>query len=232
MSSVEANHRSFSVAATTGHRLLNAKFPPIPLFEDVASADDFDKLYALQTLTNPRLQTEMGNLSLLRTKDIPFGINGAHYAVASFTHVNSDGSRFSDGSFGLMYIGDSTSTAIAEVRHHQMIYWNKVIGLNYDRFVFKELFCSFSVNTGLDLCCLDMLDPLYAPDNYTSSRTLGEKVREEGKYSGIKYNSVRHEGGTCYALFTPKEITNIIQTKHYEMIWDGSKISSVNSISR
>jgi hypothetical protein len=124
----------------------------------VALAEDFEKLYALQFLINPGLQTEIGNLSLLRTKDIHLGKNGAHYAAASFTHVNPDGCRFSDGSFGLMYIGDSTSTAITEVKHHQMIYWNKVIGLNYDQFVFKELFCSFGINTGLNLCRLDRLN--------------------------------------------------------------------------
>ena len=113
----------------------------------MALAGNFEKLYGLQSLINPKLQTDIGNLPLLRIKDIPVGITSARYTAASFTHVNPDVSRFCVGSFGLMYIGDATSAAISEIKHHQMIYWNKVIGLNYDRFVFKELCCSLGINT-------------------------------------------------------------------------------------
>ncbi|SDL61994.1 hypothetical protein SAMN05661010_02117 [Modicisalibacter muralis] len=31
-----------------GHRLVNSKLPPIPMFDDVASLDEFDALYELQ----------------------------------------------------------------------------------------------------------------------------------------------------------------------------------------
>lgn len=37
------------------YRLVNSKFPPIALFEDVADADEFEVLYQIQALTNPRL---------------------------------------------------------------------------------------------------------------------------------------------------------------------------------
>lgn len=214
-----------------GHRLINSKFPPIPLFDDVANADDFDALYELQALTNPRLQNEVGNLKLIPLADIPFGIPGCHYAAASFTHVNPDGSRFSDGSFGLMYIGDSTTTAIAEVRYHQEMYWRNVTGLNYDRFIFKELRCKFDLNLGLDASALEKGDPIYLSDDYSYSRKLGAEIKKGREYSALKYHSVRHGDGVCYALFTPKEIIEVIQSKHYEMIWDGRKISSINVIS-
>ena len=47
-----------------GYRLVNSKFPPIGLFDDVASLDEFEALYALQALTNPRLRNEAGDLGL------------------------------------------------------------------------------------------------------------------------------------------------------------------------
>lgn len=130
------------------YRLVNSKFPPIALFEDVADADEFELLFEIQALTNPRLKNEVGQLELIPRREIPFGITGCSYATAPFTHVNPAGSRFSDGSFGVLYVADSMETALAEVKHHQSLYWSKVPGLNYERFVFRGLTCAF-VDTGM-----------------------------------------------------------------------------------
>ena len=100
------------------YRLVNSKFPPIALFDDVADAEDFEALYQIQALTNPRLQNEIGRLELIPRDQIPFGIPGCSYATAPFTHVNPAGSRFSNGTFGVLYLADRMDTAIAEVRHH------------------------------------------------------------------------------------------------------------------
>jgi hypothetical protein len=120
-----------SLAALEGdslqaYRLVNSKFPPIALFDDVADAADFEVLYQLQALTNPRLQNELGRLDLVPREQIPFGIPGCSYATAPFTHVNPAGSRFSNGSFGALYLADRMDTAIPEVRHHQERYWSNV----------------------------------------------------------------------------------------------------------
>src|SRR5699024_3432383 len=86
-----------------GYRLVNSKFPPIHLFDDVANADEFELLYELQARTNPRLLNEAGCLELIPKKDIPFGIPGCSYAIAPFTHINPNGSRFSAGQYGVLY---------------------------------------------------------------------------------------------------------------------------------
>lgn len=64
------------------YRLINSKFPPIALFDDVATVEEFEALYTLQALTNPRLRNEVGDLGLLPVKDIPFRIRGCSYATA------------------------------------------------------------------------------------------------------------------------------------------------------
>ena len=63
-------------AKLQAYRLVNSKFPPIELFDDVADADEFDMLYQLQALTNPRLHNETGRLELIPRGEIPFGIPG------------------------------------------------------------------------------------------------------------------------------------------------------------
>lgn len=210
------------------YRLVNSKFPPIALFDDVADEADFEALYRLQAMTNPRLQNEIGRLELIHRGEIPFGIPGCSYATAPFTHVNPAGSRFSNGSFGVLYLADRMDTAIAEVRYHQERYWSNVQGLNYERFVFRGLTCSFTDAGMRNATGVPLSDPIYAPDDYTHSHQLGGEAKREA-CPGLRYNSVRYSGRVCWALMTPRPVTSIIQTAHYEMIWN-SRIISVNRV--
>lgn len=211
------------------YRLVNSKFPPIALFDDVADADEFEVLYQIQALTNPRLQNEAGRLELIPRGEIPFGIPGCSYATAPFTHVNPAGSRFSDGSFGVLYLASTMETALAEVQHHQNLYWSNVQSLNYERFTFRGLSCAFAEAGMLDATSVPMTDPVYDPDDYTHARSLGRAVKAAGN-PGIRYRSVRSQGQQCWALLTPRQVSSILQTAHYEMVWNGH-ITSVSKIS-
>lgn len=215
-------------AQLQAYRLVNSKFPPIALFEDVADADEFDTLYRLQALTNPRLQNEVGRLELIARTEIPFGIPGCSYATGPFTHVNPAGSRFSDGTYGVLYLAGTMETALAEVQHHQNRYWSNVEGLSYERFVFRGLSCQFNEAGMLDATTVPMADPIYDPDDYAHAQRLGRLVKQAGR-PGLRYCSVRKTGQDCWALMTPKPVTSIIQAAHYEMIWNGH-ISSVSAI--
>jgi hypothetical protein len=219
----------FAGQSLQAYRLVNSKFPPIALFNDVADADEFELLFEIQALTNPRLKNELGQLELIARSEIPFGIAGCSYAIAPFTHVNPAGSRFSDGSFGVLYLADSMEAALAEVRHHQALYWSKVPSLNYERFVFRGLACAFGDGGMKDATALPLTDPVYAPDDYTDARRLGLDVRKTG-CPGLRYHSVRMPGSHCWALMTPRPVSSIVQTAHYEMVWNG-QITSVSLIS-
>ncbi|VVN39472.1 hypothetical protein PS662_05369 [Pseudomonas fluorescens] len=210
------------------YRLVNSKFPPVALFDDVADADEFEVLYQIQELTNPRLNNEVGRLELIPRNQIPFGIPGCSYATAPFTHVNPAGSRFSDGSFGVLYLADTMETALAEVRHHQSLYWSNVPSLNYERFVFRGLACTFVDGGMKDATSIAMTDPVYDPDDYTEARRLGKSVKNTG-CPGLRYNSVRMSGSHCWALMTPKPVVSVIQAAHYEMVWNG-QVTSVSQI--
>ncbi len=215
-------------ARCQAYRLVNSKFPPIDLFDDVADAEEFEILYQLQALTNPRLHNETGRLELIPRSEIPFGIPGCSYATAPFTHVNPAGSRFSDGSYGVLYLADSMETALVEVRHHQEQYWSNVEGLNFERFVFRGLSCQFNEAGLLDATSVPMSEPIYDADDYTHSRQFGRLLRQGG-FPGLRYHSVRNPGQHCWALLTPRRVLSIIQTAHYEMIWNAG-ITSVSVI--
>ena len=47
---------------------------------------------------------------------------------------------------------------------------------------------------------------------------------------GLRYRSVRRPGAACCALLTPKPVISLVQTAHYEMVWNGT-ITGVNRLS-
>lgn len=221
-----SSYSSKKITNTVGFRLVNSKFPPINLFDDVADADEFEAVCAIQELTNPRILNELGNLNCLPIAEIPFGIDGCNYATSPFTHVNSDGSRFSNGDYGLLYLADTIDTAIKETVYHQERYFKNITGLHYDTIIMRGLKFTFSC-TALDIKAAD--ENIYHPDDYTFSRLLGRQALKD-KVEALEYCSVRSAGQTCWALYTPKNVQKVIQAKHYEYVWDGQKISKVNQL--
>lgn len=215
-----------------GFRLIPSKYPTINLFDDVANEDEFSALYELQALTNPRLANEVGDMSLLDQKEIPFHCKrGRSYAIAAFTHINRDGSRFANGQHGMLYIADDEKTATREVQFHQAKYWRNVTGLKYDRIIFRTLKFTFDDSSCIDITDKPMSDSIYDPDNYLTAQKFGLEVyMNRAETTGIKYNSVRSENGVCWALSTPYVVQDVIQCSHTEMVWNGSDIKHVDKI--
>jgi hypothetical protein len=212
-----------NVVNQTAYRLIPSKYPPKSLFDDVANHDEFEILFAIQELTNPRIRNEVGNLNRVAAEERPYGIRGCNYALGPFVHLNPEGSRFSNGDFGVYYAAEDVQTAIAETRYHQERYFSGVLGLKFDRLTMRCLKTQFTA------CLRDIRSDIfkqsnwYDKDNYSAAQQLGVSLKRYGE-DGIVYLSVRLENKTCYALFSPMLIKDVIQTAHYEYIWDGEKI--------
>ena len=102
----------------SARRIIRSRFPPIDLFEDLADPEDWPLLIAAEEKTNPRLMTTLGAIDLVPTNRRVAG-PGATYLMAPFTHVSPDRpSRFSDGSYGVLYLAEQFETALFETMHH------------------------------------------------------------------------------------------------------------------
>ncbi|CFR02590.1 RES domain [Yersinia frederiksenii] len=213
-----------AVVPIKGYRLIHTKYPPISIFADVANPEEFDILFEIQEITNPRLSNEVGNLNLLSREEWVLGIPGAHYAMAAFTHVNPDGSRFSNGDYGVYYIGDSKDTAIAEVRYHCERYWQNVPELKFECFEYRCLATELGGAVFVDVTSLPDEHDYYHPTNYREAQVFGAGLRS-ARETGVTYRSVRHSGGVCWGLFTPKMITSIIPSSLHQIIWDKGIVS-------
>jgi hypothetical protein len=201
-------------------RIIRSLFPPIDLFEDIADPADWPLLISAEQKTNPRLMASIGNLDLVPPSRRVSG-PGASWLMAPFTHASPDRpSRFSDGSFGVLYVGRDFETALFETIHHHgrfMAATRQTPGWTSD---FRELVLDVQgVMHDLRGTAHAALDPA----SYTESQPLGAALRKAGS-DGIIYPSQRHQGGTCAALFYPDLARNVIQGRHLGYHWDGQRV--------
>jgi len=205
------------------HRIIPSRFPPVQLFERVTEPDDLEAIFALESLTNPRLRDEAGDISLISPEDRVSGPGAS--IMAAFTHLNPEGSRFSDGAYGVFYAANDLSTAIAETAHHR------------ERFMRATAQGRMDLDMRVYLVDLDgelhdlrgrrSAYPLvYHNDNYGAGQYLAKTLRKDGS-NGIAYDSVRRPGGACVAIFRPRLLTNARQERHLCYVWDGSRIEVV-----
>ncbi|CEG56548.1 RES family NAD+ phosphorylase [Legionella fallonii] len=206
------------------YRIIPSQFPPIHLFEDVANENEFEALYSVQMLTNPRIQDEIGFLNLVPQEQRIYAVPGCGYVMAAFTHINPDGSRFSNGDYGVYYAADSISTAIAETIYHKerFLSYTSEPAQELDM---RSLIAEFSAEL-FDLTILDKeTNPVYSLVDYKASQNLGAQIKEH-QGNGLVYHSVRAEGEN-FALFKPNIIHHCNQGAHFSYVWNGREITDV-----
>jgi hypothetical protein len=209
-------------------RIVASRLPTIHLFERVADPADWDALYALESMTNPRIRDEIGDLRLVPVADRVSGPN-ATVVMAPFTHLSPQGSRFTDGHFGAYYAAESLATAVSETRFHRE---NFLRATNQAPLELEMR--SYLADVACELHDLrkrrDELTDIYDPGtNYFASQKLGRELRAAGA-NGIAFDSVRRDGGECVAIFKPRLVQNVRQGVHLRYAWDGTAISNVYEI--
>ncbi len=213
----------------TAVRIIPSVFPPIDLFERVARPEQLDAVHAIESAFNPRLRDAAGDLSLVPAGERVVG-PGAGYIMAAFTHVSPDGSRFSNGTYGVFYAARQEITAIAETRFHRERFMRAT---HEERAELDMRVLSVTVKAPLhDLRGMRAILPdVYRASDYSASQLLGGALRAGGS-NGVVYDSVRHAGGACVGVFRPRRLSSCRDTKHLRYIWDGSRISDVLEIKR
>jgi hypothetical protein len=206
------------------YRIVPSRFPPVSLFERVADPADLEAVFLIEAMTNDRLREEAGQLALVPPEDRVAG-PGTTAIMAAFTHLNPDGSRFADGSYGVFYAGRTLETAIAETRHHRARF------LRATEEPAQEIDMRvYAVDLDADLHDVRALrearSELYDPERYDAAQRFAADLRETGS-NGIAYLSVRHDGGECVAVFRPRLLSNCRQERHLCYVWDGDAITTV-----
>ena len=215
---------SVEVEWKPAYRITPTRFPTIYLFDRVASPSDFEALYALEAMTNPRLREETGDLSMVAPEERRYG-PGSGPIMAAFTHLNPMGSRFSNGEYGVFYAGKERETVIAETRFHSEIFL-QATNEAPTRLQMRLYFVTIKGEV-IDLRNADRDYPdLLNPGSYTASRQIGQAIRQAGA-NGLVYHSVRKQSGECVAAFRPRILSDCIHAAHFEYHWNGKEIDYI-----
>lgn len=203
------------------YRLVPSRFPPVSLFDDVATADELDAVYAVQALTNPRLRQELGEIDVVPRDERVLG-PGSTPVMAAFTYLNRNGSRFSDGSWGVYYAAESMETAVAEVSHHCGRFLGATrqpaIEVDYRAYVADIVMPMHDIRAS-------GWEQVHQADSYAASVALARELRAAGSW-GLLYRSVRREGGECVAVLRPRAVQlPVVQGAHVSLVWDGERIA-------
>lgn len=202
--------------------MIASRFPTVGLFDDVAAPEDLDVIFTIEALTNPRIRQELGELSLVDPADRVVGA-GASLVMAAFTHLNPMGSRFSNGSYGVYYAAEALETAVAEVSHHRAEFLRRTNEPEIDidlRWIQADVQARVH-----DLReCRSIAPEVYSPTSYGASQALGLTLRAQGS-AAVAYDSVRHIGGYCVAVFKPRALSNARAAGHLALHWDGHQIT-------
>ncbi len=211
-----------AVAWTPSYRLIASRYPTVGLYDAIADPADLEVVFAIEALTNPRLRNELGELQLVPPDERMSGA-GSTPIMAAFTHLNPEGSRFSDGSYGVYYAAQDLNTAVAEVSHHRALFMTRTREPAIDldlRLIVAPLDATLHDLRGLRRSAPE----LYDPADYAAGQALGRLLRETGSW-GVLYHSVRRHGGLCAGVFRPRALKPAREAAHIALHWDGSRIT-------
>jgi hypothetical protein len=205
--------KRYAAAPVPAHRLIPSRFPPIGLFDTVATAADLEPVMELAGWTNDRLVTE--RINRLPRDEWVYGRPNASIVMAAFLHVTPGGMRFNSADLGAWYAAAALTTSVAEVAHH-MRCEAVARGITGAQRKFRQ-YTGALAGSYLDLRGQQVARPdVYDPTSYAVSQALGETVRESGS-AGIVYDSLRHTGGLCVVAHRPRNISEIAQGDHFEI---------------
>jgi hypothetical protein len=204
---------AFAPSPRPAHRLIPSQFPPLGLFDTVATAADLAAIMELVGWTNDRIVAD--RIARLPQTEWVYGVPNASVVMAAFLHVGPGGTRFNGPDLGAWYATDDIRTAAAEVGHHLRRETVACSLATMSRTY--RAYAATLLGDYLDIRGQQTRRPgVYASNRYDASQKLGEEVRASGG-AGLLYDSLRRRNGVNVVAHRPRNIADIMQTDHFEI---------------
>ena len=208
------------------YRVILSRYPQISLFERASRPQDWEVLYAVESLTNPRLRDEVGDIRLVPPEDRVYG-DGASWIMAAFTHrpVDGRGGRF-NRDFGIYYCAADEAVAIAESSFHRARFLreSRIEKTTQEMRVIRAQLGPVSLHDVRHLAG----HAIYDSEEYGSAQQLGYALRD-AKSFGVHYQSVRAEGECC-GVMRPKAVSDAIHWRYLRYHYEQGSIIEVESL--
>jgi hypothetical protein len=223
---VDVNSLTNSSVDQTVYRIIQTRYPQIDLFERVAFSEQWDILFEIESLTNPRLRDDVGDIHLIAKEDRSYG-EGSSWIMAAFTHPpkKGQGGRF-NRDFGIYYCAPDEPTAISETSYHRARFLRDA-RIDSASFEMRVLRAYLGPTTLHDIRGMHDAD-IYHSSDYAKSQIFGAEIRHL-RSAGIHYRSVRCEG-ECFAIMRPKVLSNAIHWKYLKYFYEDGAIVNVTAL--
>lgn len=194
--------------------------PPVlaPLAD---SPEELAELSEIEAATSTRLRAETTGILSLEARELVHDVPHAHFINASFAYAKPrEPNRFNGETRGAWYAALDVETCLAEITFHMTEFLGHT-GLYEAVADYAEMFCSVS-GEFVDLRPVPS-HPSLSPDKvigYPEGNRLALEARRAG-LNGIIYPSVRHQGGTCFAVLRPAAVQSVRQGDVWRLRWKG-----------
>ena len=142
-------------------------------------------------------------------------------------------SRFSDGSYGMLYVANSVATAVRETAHHLARIFADGNAPKQDTRK-KKLAIHIAGNVDDIRVAFDTSVPIaiYDPNDYRAARTFGREQQQKS-VPGLHFDSVRNtRSGHCVGAFTPDLVEHAAIAGDVALVWDGKRFIEEHEISQ
>ena len=211
------------------YRLIPSRFPTVGLYDAIADAADLEAVFAIEALANPRAARRARRAAAGAAGERVSG-PGATPVMAAFTHLNPEGSRFSDGSYGVYYAAHSLATAVAEVSHHRAVFLRRT-----DEPAIDLDMRLITANVEAELH--DLRTPANAqpaerpyasvldPARLRPVAAARHRPASPGQLGHRATRACAMPSGECVAIFRPRALRHAKSALHIALHWDGERIT-------
>ena len=205
-------------------RVIPTRYAEDRILGKISDAEDLELTAGVEQMTSDRRRQLDEEVSLVPKEDRVTG-PGSDYIMAPFTYRNPDGSRFSDGAHGVYYAARAQATAVEETKHHRAVFMRRTKE-GPMRLEMRVLTADLHGELH-DVRGQQKKHPaIYHRSNYSASQAFGRQMAAEGS-SGIVYDSVRHKGGQCAAVFRPPVLSRCRSAGLLAFDWNGVEVAKV-----
>jgi hypothetical protein len=192
--------------------------------------EDLAALAEIEGATSTRLIAEDRGLEAVAAGELVHGVAHARFINAAFAYARPrELNRFNGPGRGAWYAALEVETCLAEVSHHMAEFLART-GDFHATVDYSEMFASLA-GEFVDLRAAPghlSLDPDPAI-GYVRGNALADAARAAG-VNGIIYPSVRHAGGTCFAVLWPHAVQSVAPGDLWRLTWSGSPTPAVQRV--
>lgn len=196
------------------------------------SPHELSELEEIESATSARLIAQHHGIEGIPAGQLIHGVPHEAFINASFAYAKpGELNRFNGPDRGAWYAALDVATCLAEVSFHMTGFLERAG--DYNAVVdYAELYASLAgeyldLRAARDHPCLNPNPTI----GYKLGNVLAKAVLAQG-INGIIYPSVRHAGGTCFAVLWPHAVQSVVQGGVFRLTWSGAPEPAVEQVMR